>query len=149
MPDQPALPPIPAQRPQLAVSVAIFREIRGLRQFLIVRRANPPAKGLYTLPGGRVEFGETLHEAVTREIIEETALDIDIVGLAGYREMIMHEHQRHFVILSFAARWRSGEVVLNDELNDFRWIEPDGLRSFETTEGLAGIIENAVRLICS
>ena len=108
MPDQPALPPIPAQRPQLAVSVAIFREIRGLRQFLIVRRANPPAKGLYTLPGGRVEFGETLHEAVTREIIEETALDIDIVGLAGYREMIMHEHQRHFVILSFAARWRSG-----------------------------------------
>ena len=147
MPDQPALPPIPAQRPQLAVSVAIFREIRGLRQFLIVRRANPPAKGLYTLPGGRVEFGETLHEAVTREIIEETALDIDIVGLAGYREMIMQEQKRHFVILSFAARWRGGEVILNDELNDFRWIEPDGLGSFETTEGLAGIIDNAVRLI--
>jgi ADP-ribose pyrophosphatase YjhB (NUDIX family) len=147
MPDQPVFPPDSPLRPQIAVSVAIFREIEGRSKFLVVRRANPPAKDLWTLPGGRLEFGETLLEAVTREIIEETTLEIDIVGLAGYREMIMHEHQRHFVILSFAARWRSGEVVLNDELNDFRWIEPADLAGFETTEGLAGIVDNAVRLI--
>ena len=58
-------------RPILAVSAAI---IRG-GKVLVVRRARPPAAGLYTLPGGGVEVGETLIEAVRREVREETALD--------------------------------------------------------------------------
>ena len=53
------------QRPILAVSAAIIRENR----VLIVRRARPPAEGLYTLPGGGVEAGETLHEAIEREVM--------------------------------------------------------------------------------
>ena len=56
-------------RPYLAVSAAIFRD----RRVLIVRRAQPPANGLFTLPGGGVELGETLVEAVIREVREETA----------------------------------------------------------------------------
>ena len=68
-------------RPYLAVSAAIFRDGR----VLIVRRARPPAHGIYTLPGGGVELGETLEEAVIREVREETALEITPVALAGYR----------------------------------------------------------------
>src|ERR1700689_4375459 len=60
-------------RPYLAVSAAIFREGR----VLIVRRARPPAHGLYTLPGGGVELGETLEEAVAREVREETGLEVE------------------------------------------------------------------------
>ncbi|MGA9328164.1 MAG: NUDIX domain-containing protein, partial [Bradyrhizobium sp.] len=67
--------------PQLAVSAAIFRE----GKILLVRRARSPAKGFYSLPGGRVEFGETLHAALHREIAEETALRIEIAGLAAWR----------------------------------------------------------------
>ncbi len=67
-------------RPYLAVSAAIFRDGR----VLIVRRARPPAHGLYTLPGGGVELGETLEQAVVREIREETALEIEPVALVGY-----------------------------------------------------------------
>jgi ADP-ribose pyrophosphatase YjhB (NUDIX family) len=114
---------------------------------LIVRRARKPALGVYTLPGGGVETGETLIEAVTREVREETALEIAPVGFAGYREAIMRDVQggfeRHFVILSFAARWLAGEPVLNDELDDARWLDPAELAGLHTTEGLAEIVAAA------
>ena len=74
-------------RPYLAVSAAIFRD----GQVLIVRRARPPAHGLYTLPGGGVELGETLEEAVIREVREETSLDVEPVALAGYRQAITRD----------------------------------------------------------
>ena len=61
----------------------IFRDGR----VLLVRRARSPGKGFYSLPGGRVEFGETLHTALHREIDEETGLRVDILGLAGWREV--------------------------------------------------------------
>jgi 8-oxo-dGTP diphosphatase len=131
------------QRPILAVSAAIFRD----GKVLVVRRARKPALSLYTLPGGAVEIGETLLEAATREVREETALDIEPVGLAGQRDVIVRDAQnrveRHFVILCFAARWRAGELVLNEELDDARWLEPAELATLHTTDGLAEIIAAA------
>jgi 8-oxo-dGTP diphosphatase len=131
-------------RPQLAVSAAIFRE----GKILLVRRARSPAKGFYSLPGGRVEFGETLHTALHREVAEETALGIEIVGLAGWREVIpTPERGGHYVILSFAAQWRAGEPHLNEELDDYRWLAPDVLDGLKITDGLPGIIESARRVL--
>jgi 8-oxo-dGTP diphosphatase len=140
MPDERIYP----QRPYLAVSAAIIRD----GKVLVVRRARQPALGVYTLPGGAVETGETLMQAVTREVREETALDIEPVALAGHREAIVRDAQgrveRHFVILCFAARWRSGEAVLNEELDDARWLEPAALAGLRTTEGLAEIVAAAI-----
>ena len=132
------------QRPYLAVSAAIVRD----GKVLLVRRARNPALGIYTLPGGGVETGETLMQAVTREVREETALEIDVIGLAGHREVIVRDAQgrieRHFVIMCYAARWRAGEVVLNDELDDARWLAPAALSGLRTTEGLAEIVAAAI-----
>ncbi len=132
------------QRPYLAVSAAILRD----GKVLVVRRVRKPALNFYTLPGGAVEAGETLHEAVIREVREETQLAIDPVALAGHREVIMRDAQgrveRHFVILSFAARWLSGEATLNEELDDARWLAPPELTGLKTTEGLAEIVAAAV-----
>src|SRR5882672_1583749 len=93
------------QRPFLAVSAAI---IRG-GKVLVVRRARKPALNLYTLPGGAVEAGEALTDAIVREVREETSLEIKPSGFAGHREVIVHDSkgrtERHFVILCFAARW--------------------------------------------
>jgi 8-oxo-dGTP diphosphatase len=130
--------------PQLAVSAAIFRGDR----VLFVRRAQSPAKGFYSLPGGRVEFGESLHAALHREIAEETALTVEIVGLSGWREVLPKAGGGgHYVIMSFAARWIAGEPVLNDELDDFAWHAPDALSGLQTTDGLAGIVASARNLI--
>jgi 8-oxo-dGTP diphosphatase len=129
--------------PQLAVSAAIFRDDK----ILVVRRARSPAKGFYSLPGGRVEFGETLHTALYREVAEETALTIAIVELAGWREVLPGAAGGgHYLIMSFAARWVAGEPVLNDELDDFRWCAPDALGELLVTEGLQGIVQAARRL---
>jgi ADP-ribose pyrophosphatase YjhB (NUDIX family) len=132
------------QRPYLAVSAAIVRD----GKVLVVRRARNPALNLYTLPGGAVEAGETLHQAVIREVREETQLAIEPVALAGHREVIVRDDQgrveRHFVILSFAARWLAGEPVLNEELDDARWLTPAELSGLRTTEGLAEIVAAAL-----
>jgi 8-oxo-dGTP diphosphatase len=132
------------EKPILAASAAIVRDGR----VLIVRRARNPASGVYTLPGGAVEAGETLVEAVTREVREETGLEIAPVALAGFRETIMRDGDnrvsRHFVILSFAARWVSGEVSLNHELDEARWLLPAEIEGLKTTEGLAEIVAAAL-----
>jgi 8-oxo-dGTP diphosphatase len=92
---------VPPSWPQLAVSGAIFRDNR----ILLVRRARSPAKGLYSLPGGRVEFGESLHAALHREVAEETALTIKIIELAGWREALPGAAGGgHYLIMSFARR---------------------------------------------
>jgi ADP-ribose pyrophosphatase YjhB (NUDIX family) len=136
--------PVQPTHPQLAVSAAIFRD----GKILLVRRARSPAKGSYSLPGGRVEFGETLHTALHREVDEETALKIEIAGLAGWREVVPGTSGGgHYVIMSFAARWSSGEPVLNDEHDDFRWLAPESLDDLKVTDGLPEIIEAARRVL--
>ena len=136
-------------RPILAVSAAIIRD----GKVLIVRRARPPAGGLYTLPGGGVEVGETLVEAVMREVREETALEVEPVGIAGYREAIGRDAggrvERHYVILPFAARWLAGEPVLNEELSEAMWLDPPDIAGLQTTAGLAEIIATAMALLAS
>ena len=130
-------------RPFLAVSAAIVRD----GHVLVVRRARPPANGLFSLPGGVVEAGETLHQALQREVMEETGITIEPVALAGFRETISRDAEdrveRHFVILPFAARWVAGEPRLNDELAEARWVRPAELAGLPTTPGLAAIVANA------
>ena len=130
-------------RPYLAVSAAIIRDGR----VLVTQRARGPGIGIWSMPGGVVEAGETLIEALMREIKEETSLTIEPVALAGHREVVVRDGQgrasRHFVILCFASRWIAGEPRLNEELSDARWLRPEELSTLKTTDGLAEIVAQA------
>lgn len=134
-------------RPYVAVSAAVVRDGR----VLVMRRAKPPVHGLYTLPGGVVETGETLAAAVIREVSEETALTISPVGLAGEHEVILRDADgrvaRHFVILAYAARWIAGEPAPNEEVAELRWVSPAELATLPTTEGLAEIVATAIAAV--
>ena len=131
-------------RPFLAVSAVVERDGR----IMVVRRARPPAQDRYTLPGGVVEAGETLIDAIRREVEEETAIDIEPNDIAAYREVIARDDEdrtkRHFVIIVFAARWRANEATPNEEIAEARWIEPDEIGRLPTTDGLAGIVARAL-----
>jgi 8-oxo-dGTP diphosphatase len=132
-------------RPFLAASAAVIRDGR----VLIVRRGGTFGRGIYTLPGGMVEAGETLTDAVIREVREETQVAIEPVALAGYREMIMRDDagktSRHFVIACFAARWIAGEPVPDaTEIAEAAWRLPEELDGLKTTDGLREIIADAM-----
>ncbi|MBN8943593.1 MAG: NUDIX hydrolase [Rhizobiales bacterium] len=133
-------------RPILAVSTAV---IRGDR-ILLAQRAKPPGQGLYSLPGGLVEIGETLAEAAARELMEEVAVEAEPIGLCGARDIIMRDAtgqvERHFVVVSYAALWIAGEGERSPEASDIRWIGLDGFDHLATTEGLGEVARAAFAL---
>jgi ADP-ribose pyrophosphatase YjhB (NUDIX family) len=130
-------------RPILAASVAIFRDGR----VLLAARGREPMKGVFTLPGGAVELGETLSEAALREVREETGLTVRLVGFVTHQEVIHlgreGRAERHFVICVFAAHWQSGEPAITEEASEFRWADPVTLDGLRVTEGLASVVAAA------
>ena len=132
-------------RPVLCASAAVFRG----GKLLIARRTKPPY--LWSLPGGAVEWGETLAAAALRELREETGVEAEAVGYAGHSEVMLKNEKGnvfdHFVIIAFAARWRVGEARTGPEASAVEWVEPARLRDYEITEGLVGIVEAARKLV--
>lgn len=132
-------------RPVLCASAATFRG----GKLLIARRTKPPF--LWSLPGGAVEWGETLAQAAAREVREETGVEAEIVGYAGYSEVMLKNEKGnvfdHFVVIAFAARWRAGEAKTGPEASAVEWVNPARLGDYEVTEGLSGIVEAARKLI--
>jgi 8-oxo-dGTP diphosphatase len=132
-------------RPILAVSAAVFREGR----VLVARRAREPMLGRFSLPGGVVEVGETLAEALARELDEEVGIEADIVAFNRHVEPIVREGERiraHFVMCTFVARWRRGEARLSDEVDAVDWITPEACDGLWATPELAEIVASASRL---
>ena len=133
-------------RPILAVSAAVFRQGR----VLIIRRAQAPLIGHFSLPGGRVELGETLAAALARELEEEVGVEAEILAFNRHVEAIAYEGERvrtHFVIASFVARWIGGGTRLSDEVDAVDWIDPAGLLPAPTTPELAEVLASAARIV--
>lgn len=134
------------ERPVLAVSTAIFRD----GKVLLARRGAKPSIGLWTLPGGRVEPGETLSDAAAREVMEEVGVACSIIGIASAIDVIQHAPdgalKAHYVVVTHAAYWVSGEPMTGPEAAEVGWFAPDSLPVSETTPGLQPIIDAARKL---
>jgi ADP-ribose pyrophosphatase YjhB (NUDIX family) len=126
----------PVGTAQCAVGAIVVRD----RSILLVKRDREPARGLWSLPGGRVEAGETLAEAVVREVREETGLDVTVDGLCGVAERIERDDdgavRYHYVILDFYATARRAEVLAGDDASEVRWVPLDALGELHLTAGL-------------
>lgn len=117
-------------RPEICVG-AIAR--RG-DTLLLIERGRGVAVGEWSVPGGRVEFGETLAEAARREVAEETGLDVVIGDVVGWVERMTPEH--HFVIVDFAVTVVGGTLRAGDDAADAQWLAIDDLGSVKLVEGL-------------
>jgi mutator protein MutT len=116
-----------APRPEIAVGAIVVEN----EKLLMVRRATEPAKGLWTIPGGRVEHGEYLADALRREVREETGLDVQPGELAGIFEVV---GDPHFVILDFLARPAgSVDAAPGDDAEEVRWVPLDEVKDLECT----------------
>jgi 8-oxo-dGTP diphosphatase len=133
-------------RPVLAASVAVIRDGR----ILLAARGKPPSEGLYSLPGGMVEIGETLRETALRELREEVGVEAEILDLIAPVEFIERDDQghikHHVVIAAHAARWVSGEPQTGPEAKDIRWVTERDIANLPLTAGLTGILQQAFRL---
>src|SRR5438132_16967 len=89
-------------------------------QVLLIKRGTPPRLGQWSLPGGRLEYGETLVEAALRDLAEETGVQAELLGLVDVLDGLFTSREtgettRHYVMIDYAARWISGEPVAGDD----------------------------------
>lgn len=82
---------------------------------LLIRRGKPPRMGEWSLPGGRIEPGERAADAALRELVEETGVSADLIGLLDVVDGVFPEADRHYVLIDYLAVWRGGEPVAGDD----------------------------------
>lgn len=122
-----------SQKPVTGASILAIREGKAV----IVKRGREPSRGLWALPGGRQELGETLEETARRELAEETGLSAGSLNLLQLIEPIRRDDAgaiiSHYVLGVFVTRDVSGTLMAGDDAADARWAGRDELANFEFT----------------
>jgi 8-oxo-dGTP diphosphatase len=117
-----------------------------------VERGQEPLKGYWSIPGGIVETGEKLEEAVRREVAEETGLDVEPYSMFEIFERIMPDASRqhpegrpeyHYVLIDYLCRRLSGQPAAASDACRVEWVAEQNLRQYRLTEGTLGVIERA------
>ena len=132
--------------PMVGVGAAVLRG----DQVLIVQRGSQPAYGLWSVPGGLVELGESLHEAIRREIREETGLEIEIVDVVAVLDRVIPDHkgqvEYHYVLIDFLCRCEMGEPLPGSDALACRFVSLADLPRYPLTSGSLAVIHKAMSL---
>jgi ADP-ribose pyrophosphatase YjhB (NUDIX family) len=116
-------------------------------RILLVERGHEPLKGYWSLPGGAVETGERLEDALRREVREETGLQVEIVHLIEVFERIMPgeggQTEYHYILMDYICRPIGGTLAASDDASRAAWFSQDELGSLKITEGTPGVIGKA------
>jgi 8-oxo-dGTP diphosphatase len=131
------------KRPLVGVGALIFDGAR----ILMAQRGKEPLKGWWSLPGGALECGELLADAVRREVLEETGLEIEPVRVFEIFERIMRDSagtpEYHYVLIDYVCRITGGNLCAGSDVATVEWMERGALTGLRITEGTLGVIERA------
>jgi 8-oxo-dGTP diphosphatase len=132
--------------PVVGVGAVIVKDDRAV----IIRRANEPYKGQWSIPGGRVELGEPLVAAVRREMREETGLDVEVGPVIEVFERIQRDDQGrvryHFVIIDYLCTCVGSTLCAGDDAADARWVTSDELNGCDIRESAVAVIRKGLQL---
>ena len=129
-------------RPTIAVGVLLLDQDR----VLLIKRGRPPQAGRWTVPGGKVELGESLAQAGLRELSEETGLRCELGPIVEVLERVVRSGEAidfHYVIIDFLGSRPEGELRAGSDAEDARWVPVADLGSYETTDNLGPVIARA------
>ncbi len=130
-------------KPMVGVGAIIFRRDR----VLLIKRGREPAYGMWSVPGGLVEVGESLREAVRREVLEEVGLDVEVRDLvAALDRVILDEQGRieyHYILLDFICESEEGNPAAASDVLDCSFAAVDSLSQYSMTEGTEQVIRRA------
>jgi 8-oxo-dGTP diphosphatase len=133
-------------RPIVGVGAIIFQE----DQVLLIQRGTNPGLGQWSIPGGAVHVGETLQEAVKREILEETHLEVEVLTLAKVLERIFRDPEGrvayHYVLVDFLCRCQAGELRPGSDAKDARFASLRDLPAYQIAPVTLEVIYRADRL---
>lgn len=130
--------------------VAVGAIVSKAGKVLLVRRKREPSRGLWSLPGGVVELGEGLREAVAREVKEECGIEVSVKEVVEVLDRIFADRdgriRYHYVIIDFLASWRRGRLKAASDISEAAWVDPGAIRRLPLTAGLAAVVEKALGL---
>ena len=137
------------RRPVPAAGVVCVRD----GEVLLIRRGTPPRLGEWSLPGGRVEWGESVQACALRELAEETGVEADLVGLIDVVDGQFlgggGQPARHYVLIDYAARWLSGEPEAGDDASDARFFTVDEALALVDWDETRRVIRRAVEMVAA
>ena len=115
-------------------------------EVVLVRRGKPPREGQWSIPGGRLEWGETVQQAVLREVLEETGLVVRIRRLIDVIDLLLRDSSgaviTHYVLIDFAADYVSGELCAGSDAVEARWVSRELLDRYALWEETRRVIES-------
>ncbi len=126
--------PKPALRPVPCVGVVCWRD----DEVLLIRRGRPPRLGEWSIPGGKVEWGETLAVAALRELREETGVEAELGALVEVYEIV--EPDFHYVLIDYAARWLGGDPLAADDADEARFMPFEAALAAVSRDDLRDVI---------
>ncbi len=130
-------------RPILGASACVWKD----GHVLLAKRGKAPNLGLWSLPGGHVELGETLQQAATRELREETSVEAELAHLVDCLNFIRTDDNgsvaSHYVVAVFTGNWTAGVAQPLDDAADVAWRTPENLDDLSMTDGVRAVIERA------
>ena len=135
-------------KPQPAVGTICLKG----EDVLLIRRGTKPLAGDWSIPGGRIEFGERAEAAALRELVEETGVTARLVGLVDVVDAIFTSRTtgaiaRHYLLFDYAAVWVAGEPVAGDDADHAEWISPPRLAQLALWDETRRVIAAAKEMV--
>jgi len=141
--------PAPPPAPVAAAGIVCMRG----DDVLLVRRGAPPLEGRWSIPGGRIEWGERAADAALRELMEETGCTAELIGLIDVVDAVLtnsgaetgesREPWAHYILVDYAARWIAGEPRAGDDAADARFFSPQEIAGLDLWSETLRVIEAA------
>ena len=132
--------------------VSVGAVIVDAGRVLLIKRGQPPLQGRWSLPGGVVEVGETLQEALVREVREETGFEVEVGPVVEVLERIERgpddRVEYHYVIIDYRCLVRGGQLTCGSDADEARWVTASDIASFGVTAAVAGVVHKALALTC-